>query len=130
MIQVNEIPDPLATVLFSTASIWILCSVYFVNKLSKFTGLNEKENKLKVVDFFQREFKNIKCLYYVTGYIYVYISDSKRIGITKIITLIFNNDKVYLNISTLNRRTNSKMFLTGAYDYFKAKKYIENITRV
>ncbi|TSD62157.1 hypothetical protein FFF34_019555 [Inquilinus sp. KBS0705] len=120
LIQAYEIPDPLATIIIIFLSIWLLGSLYFINKLNKIIGLNDEGNKLKVAAFLHDKFDNITCIY-SSHHIYIYINEPKPIGITKIITLLFYNNEVYLNISTLNKKTDSKMFLSATYDYFKAK---------
>jgi hypothetical protein len=124
LIQVTEIDDPFATILIFIVSIWLLCNLFFMNKLLKIQGGKEDENRQKVAEFFYAQYKNLEWAY-GTCNVYVYKIEPKPIGITKIITLIFYNDEVYLNISTLNKRTDSKMLLSGLYDYLKAKKYVD-----
>jgi hypothetical protein len=120
LIQAYEITDPLASIVVVALSIWLLCSFYFANKLTKIVGSNDEENKLKVAAFLHSEYVDIECIY--SGqYLYIYVIAPKPIGVTKIITLIFKESDVYLNISTLNKKTDSKIFLSVTYDYFKAK---------
>jgi hypothetical protein len=124
LIQVNEIDAPLATILISMILIWLLSNLFFMNKLIKIKGLKEDENRSKVAEFFHSQYKNLEWTY-GTRNVYLYKIEPKPIGTTKIITIIFYSDDVYLNISTLSKITGSKIALAGLYNYFKAKKHTD-----
>ena len=104
-------------IIYYIITIWVLCGFWFKNKLVKISGYDLESNRKKIIQLFNEKFPDLK------------LDDSdkqvllftKSVGLFnwgKTITVIFVNDIIYINWTTLGRH-DFKSPLHAPFNYYK-----------
>ena len=90
------------TFIFVLISIWCLLGLFLMNKLVKIEGNNLEFNRKRIIEILTKEFP--KNNFNLSGErIIISRASSGLFSWCKIITILFYNENVYLNITTLGR---------------------------
>lgn len=90
-------------ILLALATIWISVGLFFMNKLVLIKGIDEVENRKKIIEIFNQKYASMK-LYY-SGQNIIHYQDEKSILLRwgQQITLIYNGTDFFINLATLGR---------------------------
>jgi len=102
-------------------AIWIIVNIFFNNLLVKISCNNSKPNKNDILETMYEFFPaynftvNNKQMMRSVAYV------GRRYVMHTVITILFDNDSIYLNVATLGA-TNLPSFVHGILNYIKAKR--------
>jgi hypothetical protein len=89
-------------IIFLILILWLLCGLWFKNKLVKISGYDNESNRKLIIQLFNDKFPDLK----MDESDKQFIIFDKRVGLFnwgKIITVIFVKETIYINWTTLGR---------------------------
>jgi hypothetical protein len=115
------------TVLIISFVTYLCCTLYLMNKLVKAKGLNLYHNRKDIETVLGRYFEHLVPEDCGEGVLrYVKLSGFVTWG--RIITVLFDKDNVYLNITTLGRADSASIF-HGLTNYIKCRQIMRKFKR-
>lgn len=115
----------LTSIILIIITLWLFTNIYFANVLVKAKGGCVANNKVELHALLNEKFKRLNKTVDLDNLL-TYYREPKIAGLSILITCIFNNDDIYLNISSLGRGDGPLPF-SGLYNYFRSKKLLENL---
>jgi hypothetical protein len=109
-------------------ALWLFTNIYFTNVLVKIKGGYTANNKVELHSLITKKFKRLNKTVELDNLV-AYYREPKFAGLSILITCIFNDNDIYLNISSLGRGDGPLPF-SGLYNYFRAKKLLESLKRI
>ena len=112
------------SVILTIIASWLFTNIYFSNVLVKVKGGYAANNKVELHAVITRKFKRLNKT--VEGdNLVTYYREPRFIGLSLLITCVFNDNDIYFNISSLGRGDGPLPF-SGLYNYFRAKRLVKN----
>jgi len=118
--MINHSPTVMGPIVPLFVVVWLITNIIFNNSLVKIKGKDRKTNKTDILEVIDRKFSNYDFI----------INDDQMMRSFRpvenplwgtIITILFDGDLMYLNITTLGR-SNSTTMIHGLFNYIKAKR--------
>ncbi|MBD1385957.1 hypothetical protein IDJ75_11755 [Mucilaginibacter rigui] len=109
-------------------ALWLFTNIYFSNALVKVRGGYAANNKVELHNLITKKFKRLNKTVELDNLV-AYYREPKFAGLSILITCIFNDNDIYLNISSLGRGDGPLPF-SGLYNYFRAKRLLESLKRI
>ena len=117
----------LAFTLTSMIAILLLTNIYFNNMLVKIKAGYEANNKVDIHAILTIKFKRLNRTINKPK-LSIYYQEPKFAGVNKLVTCIFYDKDIYINIATLGKGDCLLPF-SGLYNYFRAKKLTKKLKR-